>query len=272
MSKKKGFTLVELLVVIAIIALLMSILLPALGRVRKQAKSVLCQSNLHQLGSCMLMYTDDNKGYFQSGWDGAVGSSNWWLHSVKPYYSDADVCVCPMASKWGFFEGLGELGGVFYAWSSQGWLGPQGKYYGSYGINGWVEHKEEEMPGLEGMAARRWRTPNVKGAGYIPLLLDGGWIDGWPLHTDDPPPFEFVEKVGLDITRSPISSMARFCVNRHDQHINGVFLDWSVRKLGLKELWTLKWNRMFETCGPWTKCGGCKPDMWPEWMRGMEEY
>ena len=201
MSKNRGFTLVELLVVIAIIALLMSILLPALGRVRRQAKSVLCQSNLHQLGNCMLMYTDDNKGSFQEGWGGDAGSSNWWLHSVMPYYSDADVCVCPMASKWGWDADLWELGAVFYAWSSHGWLGPEGKYYGSYGINGWVENKEKEMSGLEYMAARRCRTSNVKGAGYIPLLLDAAWIDGWPIHTDDPPPFEFVEQAGLSVSR-----------------------------------------------------------------------
>ena len=46
MHRKKGFTLVELLVVITIIALLMSVLMPALARVRKQAKAVLCQANL----------------------------------------------------------------------------------------------------------------------------------------------------------------------------------------------------------------------------------
>jgi len=57
---KKGFTLVELLVVISIIALLLAIIVPALGSVRKQAKSVICSSNLSQLGLGFDMYLSDN--------------------------------------------------------------------------------------------------------------------------------------------------------------------------------------------------------------------
>ena len=64
MRERRGFTLIELLVVIAIIALLMAILMRALQRVRKQAKAVICQSNLKQWGSIFAMYTDDNNGIF----------------------------------------------------------------------------------------------------------------------------------------------------------------------------------------------------------------
>ena len=67
MQKPRAFTLVELLVVIAIITLLMSILMPALGRVRKQAKAVMCQANLRQWAIIFGMYTEDYDGYFCDG-------------------------------------------------------------------------------------------------------------------------------------------------------------------------------------------------------------
>lgn len=58
--KKKGFTLIELLVVVAIIALLLSIIIPALGSAKKLAQRVVCRTNLHQWGLAITLYHTDN--------------------------------------------------------------------------------------------------------------------------------------------------------------------------------------------------------------------
>ena len=65
---RRAFTLVELLVVIGIIALLIAILMPALSRSRKHANMIACQSNLRQIGTFLVMYAMDNKGYVVPAW------------------------------------------------------------------------------------------------------------------------------------------------------------------------------------------------------------
>jgi prepilin-type N-terminal cleavage/methylation domain-containing protein len=112
MQIKKGFTLIELLVVIAIIAILMAIIMPALQRVKKQARNVICKNNLSQYGLASRMYLDDNNGDFpySFSWlydDGGFVGCGWHDASKNiidhperagqlwPYLKDKDVHMCP---------------------------------------------------------------------------------------------------------------------------------------------------------------------------------
>ena len=69
-----------------------------------------------------------------------------------------------------------------------------------------------------------------------------------------------------------MNHMAQCCVNRHNGTVCCLFVDGSVRKVGLKELWTLKWHKSFNTAGPWTTAGGVQPQDWPLWMRDFRDY
>ncbi len=66
-AKKRAFTLVELLVVIGIIAVLISVLLPALNRARGAARTIVCASNMRQIGQATFLYVNDNKGLLPLG-------------------------------------------------------------------------------------------------------------------------------------------------------------------------------------------------------------
>lgn len=293
-----GFTLIELLVVIAIITLLMALLVPALSLVRKQAKAMICQSRLRQWGTILAMYAQDNEGRFPCNFDGTAGT--WLLRGTVLQVANKDpnatqdslyhfrtknIACCPLATKGSDEESpfpldfstapvsmdfttpyilLGNEDAGHPAWVM---CKPAPRFVGSYGLNQSLFRPHFQSISTFVPQAEWCRGANVFSLGNkanIPVILDSWSPWGGPSSANSAPP----PPLGVPCP----DPLYGFCLRRHGDFVNGVFLDWSVRKIGLKELWKLKWFVDFDTNGPWTKAGGVQPDDWPEWMRNMKDY
>ncbi len=248
MKRVKGFTLIELLVVISIIAVLMAIMMPALGRARKSAMNVVCSSNLKQWSIIFSMVVQDNNNKFHQGYKSQTDGSTLWPAVTKPYYDDPQVLLCPFAKN-PTASGTSLANGPnphmsIKAWgplkagsADQAWINAIPDGVGSYGINWYVTDAKVMIAGSR--AADYWRTPSVTGASDVPVFGDSYWMAALPNNDQSPPPNEGALSGG-DSTLS----MRRIAINRHGNgKVNWLFMDGTVRYVGLKELWTLKWSK-----------------------------
>ncbi len=242
--KRDGFTLIELLVVIAIIALLMSILMPALAKSRKMTRAVMCASREKQWGAFFLMYTDDFDGSFPPG--RAITNGAWW-RVMESYYKNRELLCCPMANnpKKQSKDGYGNFGTWGPSWYPTPDTGPNAgvTFYGSYCINAWITNPipkqgDTLMYNLQEKLRKFWKTTNVKGQSDIPVLADGWWDQAWAEAFDNIPLHAGWWDTGTG------DDMAHFFVMRHDGFINMLYMDWTVKKVHLRDLWPQKWNRL----------------------------
>ncbi|GEM_PF-158362 len=190
-----GFTLIELLVVIAIIALLIGIMLPALGQARAAGRSVVCLSNTRSIATAMSMYAqDDTREHFPTArMPGMAMNGNppapfsiSWIHLLAPYLGvDAALPENPSTEEIRAFVSAMEVCRCPED-HSQNWESMMMPRLASYGINAYLTPNH---PPYWGIKASRIRSPSrcVLGA---ELTEEMGMDHFMPMFWGDPPAVE----------------------------------------------------------------------------------
>jgi len=149
----------------------------------------------------------------------------------------------------------------------------------SYGGSNWIYNPNRGVTSIQSRPADwNWRSKDVAGSNEIPIFGDAMWRGGGPCYRLNEtgafnPSFTRIRPAQFDGQWLGYDyEMMHFAINRHDIGTNMLFMDFTVRKVGLKELWKLRWHRKYPINGPLTRAGGVQPSDWPEWMRSFKDY
>jgi len=262
MRQKKGFTLIELLVVIAIIALLLAILMPSLQKAKQIARDVVCRSNLKQWSLIWKMQTDDNNSKFPR-LDPATGMhrGEWIIDLREEWQTESGILTCPTAPKYKDFGHTAPHGSYTtgYVMNKDAKTGIE--EIGSYGFNCWGY----DGGGL-GNSNNYWNTTNVRSADTVPMFLDSLYRGAFPGYGGpDSMNMSAVESEHND-WNGVFSGIRQFAMPRHGAGAkagtNVLFMDLSSRHVKIKEIWSLKWHKNFDTNEWRSKRNAIWPGTW----------
>jgi len=260
--KSRGFTLVELLVVIAIIAVLMAILLPALGKAREQGRRAKCLANEREMTQGVLLYVGDQNSLILRD------NSTQWMGPLGAYLKTDKVRLCPEATqepKAGINLGTlyrGSVGNAHTPWMQQA-SATATQMFGAYAFNfnlyksagAGVVANDEDSTSVDADDTGPsngpvdspvfFKLPILLKAANVPVFAYGIWIEVVP-SPNDPAPID-MENGFFNTTQY---QMDRLCTKRHGVTTNVSFYDGHAENLNLQKLWTLDWNAAWRTPHP----------------------
>ena len=246
-TRRSGFTLTELLVVVGLIAVLISLLLPVVGKARSAANAANCLSNLRQMGTAWTIYTSENRGrlldyQFNNIMQPDRAWRGYWTGVLDDYKVATKVWYCPSADEPIPFNNNRGFGNVNYAWS--------GKYQtngtvmrfnasmyreSSYGFNKYLT-----AGGGFGQDSKATQVTSVRSPSEVPVFMDSAYVDFkpdnyTPANPAPPPP-------NLRGDQAPLYEHWRFLIARHGRAVNAYFVDGSARRVPLEETYQLSWR------------------------------
>lgn len=218
---KKGFTLIELLVVVAIIAILVGILLPALGHARALAQKSVCQSNIRQVGTAVFAYSDEYNNCILRN------PSPVWFQAFLPYfgmrsgdYSQAKVYRCPSF--------------------------PDPRQAVCYVINSWTFNGMSDPTGHEALVPTQMNTfEQPSKTIYIADNENGSWRPIVPGEDEGRHDVWQISHLANSTVENDGSTGRRVAANRHTGGANCWYIDghsgWVEAKLMTVDMWRDKW-------------------------------
>lgn len=248
--------------VIAIIALLLTVLIPALRKARASAQSAACGAHLHQIAVALEAYEMQYDFQKFAVRNNASETDLYWMGKLANFLGDAeygkqfregetiDILLCPSAPASRYFrdparEITGEPGHTNSYWglNDRPWEWGRSNNMStlsSFTINGFVTY--DYYWSFPGKDFTNWLSVRPE----VPLFGDGLWPIGWPKADDPAPPDLRGSVADSTLLLDDDKHMWRFCINRHSRKVNLIFKDLHVEAIGLANLWLLPWHRNYE--------------------------
>jgi prepilin-type N-terminal cleavage/methylation domain-containing protein len=263
LQRAAAFTLIELLVVIAIIAILASLLLPALANAKYQGYQTKCINNLKGLTLAGQMYYDDIQTFIGPISNDPNASQGDWMGTMLSYYGKAtNLIICPCApANWATPSATNsDINGT--SSSAWYWANSTPGYAGSYGFNKWLASSILYPMNPTSLETNYYeKESNIARPTLTPVFMDSAWINLWPFVVDTPSRSVYAPLdtyVGSD-PQGAGDGLQRVCINRHPKpatastpllplgsanlpgNIVMGFYDNHVELVKLQNLWTYYW-------------------------------